>query len=213
MSENESNSAAPPDIPTTPIGETSASSVEPAPEASAPSEEQARLRKDAEALLTAHLNMLRGYMRHLTTSPEDAEDLAQEVCVEALKNPQILFRGSDAGAYLRGIARHLASRHHRRKQRDAVIEEIIDLAWGAYPRAGPGQTEQTEEPEQHALQRCLAKMQGRLRRMLAWRYEQNLTSNQIAEKLHMSSEAVRMALARTRQALAKCIRQQGRARG
>ena len=81
-----------------------------------------------------------------------------------------------------------------------MIEEIIDLAWGAHPRASE------QEPEQHALQRCLAKMQVRLRRMLAWRYEQNLTSKQIAEKLHMSSEAVRMALARTRQALAKCIR-------
>ena len=162
---------------------------------------QAQIRVDAEAVLTAQLTMLKGYLRHLTGTAEDAEDLAQEICLEALKNPGILFRGADTGAYLRGIARHLASRHHRRIRRDAMIEEIIELAWEAHPRP------LDQNSEHQALAVCLGQLPSKLRRMVLWRYDEGLNSTQIGERLSTSGDAVRMALGRARQALSQCIKQ------
>jgi hypothetical protein len=34
-----------------------------------------------EALLTEHLTMLRAYLQHLPSSPHDADDVFQDVCV------------------------------------------------------------------------------------------------------------------------------------
>jgi RNA polymerase sigma-70 factor, ECF subfamily len=171
------------------------------------SDETQKLKQDAEALLTQHLPMLKGYVRHLLSSPEDADDLTQEICVEALKNPDILFRGSEPAAYLRGIARHLASRHLRRASRHALIEDFIDLAWEA-PEEKPDR-----QQEQSALKKCLEKLPDRLRCMVLWRYDDGMNSTQIAERFNMSSDGVRMALARARQTLSKCIRQRTDAAG
>jgi RNA polymerase sigma factor (sigma-70 family) len=162
----------------------------------------AQISIDAERILQAQTTMLRGYLRHLVASADDAEDLAQEVCLEVLKNPQMLMRGDDCGAYLRGVARHLASRHHRRIQRDALLEEFIELAWHK-----PIAPEATSAGEQLALSACLEQMPEKTRNMVLWRYDDGLTSSEIATRMSTSSEAIRMALARARQALSKCIKQ------
>jgi RNA polymerase sigma-70 factor (ECF subfamily) len=178
-------------------------------------------RNAAETALSQQMVMLRGYLRHLV-GPDHAEDLAQEVCLEALKNPQILFRGADRGAYLRGIARHLASRHHRRIKRELVIEEMIDLAWEAsrvgrasLPATGEGDAgaEARSTSEQQALKACLEQMPEKTRSMIVWRYDEGQNAAQIAVRMKMSGDAIRMALARARQALSKCIRQRMAAGG
>ena len=160
-----------------------------------------KTQSDAEKILAGQLPMLTGYLRHLVSSIEDAEDLAQEVCLEAIKNPEIIFRGADCGAYLRGIARHLSSKHHKRIQRTLAIEELIDLAWETPSEHIDRQT------EQRALKSCMAALSEKLRSMLLWRYNENLNSTVIAERLSTTADAVRMTLARTRQSLSKCIRQ------
>jgi DNA-directed RNA polymerase specialized sigma24 family protein len=47
-----------------------------------------------------------------------------------------------------------------------------------------------------------------MRRVLDWKYRDGQTSLQIAARLATTAEAVRMALMRTRQALARCISEQ-----
>src|SRR5207248_1080515 len=100
-----------------------------------------------------------------------------EVCLAALKNPQILQRGENCGAYLRGIARHLASGHHRRIQREAILEEFIELAWQV--SAAP----ESSEKEERALQECLEKMPEKTRNMILWRYDDGLNSSDIATRM------------------------------
>jgi RNA polymerase sigma-70 factor, ECF subfamily len=163
--------------------------------------EQLKTQVDAEKILALQLPMLTAYLRHLVGSIDDAEDLAQEVCLEAIKNPEILIRGADCGAYLRGIARHLSSKHHKRIQRTLAIEELIDLAWET-----PAEPVD-RQPEQRALKTCMEQLSEKLRGMILWRYNDNLNSTDIAQRLNSTAEAVRMTLARTRQSLSKCIRQ------
>ncbi|HYG77962.1 MAG TPA: RNA polymerase sigma factor [Planctomycetota bacterium] len=171
-----------------------------------------QIQVDAERVLQSQLSMLRGYLRHLVGSSDDAEDLAQEVCLEVLKNPGILVRGDDCGAYLRGIARHLASRHHKRVQRNAVLEEFIELAWSVGRPDTSADTaaipaEAAMDDQQRALQQCLEQMPERTRGMILMRYDDGLNSNEIGSRMSITGEAARMALARARQALAKCVKQ------
>src|SRR5262245_52750347 len=158
----------------------------------------ANLRAEAEALLDRHLLMVRGYLRHLLSSPADAEDVAQEVCVTVLGDPRILLRGADPGAYLRGICRHLASRHHRAARRPAALEDLFDSVWG-------GPSDENAERVHQALGSCLERAPERVRQLLDWRYRDGLDSRQIAERATTSREAIRMALMRARQALARCL--------
>jgi len=152
------------------------------------------MRTQAERLLETQRAMLAAYLRHMVNSPHDAEDLLQDVCVAVLEKPALLLRGSDPGAYLRGIARHLSSHHHRRIVLDPVLESVMEVAW-----------EQPEAVDNSDLKRCLGKLTGRIRQLLTWRYEELLNSTQIAERLKTTPDAVRMALARGRLTLAKCL--------
>lgn len=116
-----------------------------------------------------------------------------------LASPAILLRGDEPGAYLRGIARHLASRHRRRYQRHRALEELIELSWQAAPPPPD------DGPEQAALTACLGELSERLRGMFDLRYQQGLNAREVGERLGLSSEGVRMALMRGRQALARCL--------
>ena len=150
-----------------------------------------------QAELDRQLVGLKAYLRHLLP-PDEADDVAQDVCLEVLANPAVLLRGDDPGAYLRGIARHLASRHRRRFPRHQAVEELISLV---YDQAEPADAER----EQAALKACVAALGERLRGMLDLRYQGGLNASQIGERLGLSAEGVRMALMRGRQALARCL--------
>jgi RNA polymerase sigma-70 factor, ECF subfamily len=151
----------------------------------------------ARSELDAELPRLRAFLRHLLPAA-DADDVAQDVCLEVLRSPGVLLRGDNPGAYLRGIARHLASRHRRRYPRHQAVEELIALA---YDRVEPEDTER----EQAALKACVGSLGDRLRQMLDLRYQEGLNATQIGERLRLSAEGVRMALMRGRQALARCL--------
>ncbi len=147
--------------------------------------------------LDVELPRLRAFLRHLLP-PADADDVAQDVCLEVLRSPGVLLRGDNPGAYLRGIARHLASRHRRRYPRHQAVEELVALA---YDRIEP----LDEEREQAALKACVSSLGERLRQMLDLRYHEGLNASQIGERLSLSAEGVRMALMRGRQVLSRCL--------
>jgi RNA polymerase sigma factor (sigma-70 family) len=150
-----------------------------------------------QAELDRQLIGLRVYLRHLLPA-DDADDVAQDVCLEVLANPAVLLRGDDPGAYLRGIARHLASRHRRRYPRHQAIGELIALV---YDQAEPIDVER----EQVALKACFGTLSERLRSMLDLRYQGGFNASQIGDRLGLSAESVRMSLMRGRQALARCL--------
>jgi len=149
------------------------------------------------AALDAELPRLRAFLRHLLP-PADADDVAQDVCLEVLRSPGVLLRGDNPGAYLRGIARHLASRHRRRYPRHQAVEEYLALTWDQVEPEDHTQ-------EQEALKSCMDGLGDRLRQMLDLRYQEGLNATQIGERLHLSAEGVRMALMRGRNALARCL--------
>ncbi len=154
--------------------------------------------RQVRALLDQHHVMLQAYARHLLVSAQDADDVVQDLCLEVLANPGVLLRGDNPGAYLRGILRHLSGRHHRRYRRHQGIEELVEMTWDA------------DEPvdtslETRALRACLDQLGERIRRVLSLRYEEGCNASEIATRVSMQADAVRMALSRGRQTLARCL--------
>lgn len=156
-------------------------------------------RTEARRLLDLHLPMLQGYLRHLLVSAQDADDVAQDVCLEVLATPGILLRGHDPGAYLRGIARHLGRRHRRRYRSHHILDDMVDQAW----------SEPDEVPdlarERQALMHCLDQLNDRVKQMVQLRYEDGLNAGEIGQHFSLSADAVRMALMRGRQLLGRCL--------
>ncbi len=158
-------------------------------------------RSEAEAILNEHGLMLRGYLRHLLSSRHDVEDVYQDIWLSALKSPEMLLRGRDPGAYLRGIARHLASRLQRGQRRSTALEAVTETVW-----ASEENTPQTDETERQALRECLKRISAEQHRILGWRYEELLNASEIGNRLGRSGAAVRMSLGRIRQALSRCMK-------
>src|ERR1043165_4707505 len=149
------------------------------------------------AALDSELPRLRAFLRHLLP-PADADDVAQDVCLDVLRSPGVLLRGDHPGAYLRGRARHLASRHRRKYPRHQAVEEYLALTWD---RVEPDDHAQ----EEAALKACMEGLGERLRHMLDLRYQEGLNAPRIGERLGLSADGVRMALMRGRQVLARWL--------
>ncbi len=156
-------------------------------------------RAEAQRLLDQHLPMLQGYLRHLLVSAQDADDVAQDVCLEVLATPGILLRGHDPGAYLRGIARHLGRRHRRRYRSHHILDDLVDRAWSEPEEAVD------LSRERDALGQCLGQLNDRVRHMVQLRYEEGLNAGEIGQRFELSADAVRMALMRGRQLLGRCL--------
>jgi RNA polymerase sigma factor (sigma-70 family) len=105
---------------------------------------------------------------------------------------------------LKGIARNLCFNYFRRNsrrnrlQREALLELLL--------KAESDELQITAEgPVRSALDICYETLPADSRRMLKLKYEQEMPSQDIAEKLQSTAEAIRVALFRIRHALRECI--------
>ena len=145
------------------------------------------------------------YLLHLVGNPHEAEDLFQDLSVAVLENPAMLRRAGDVFAYLRGVARHLASGRRRMHAKTGEsLRRWTEWAWEADP--GDDSADEDRRRQVAALQHCREGLQETSRKLLTLRYDQGLELKAISEALGSSEGAVKMMFLRVRQALAKCIR-------
>jgi RNA polymerase sigma-70 factor, ECF subfamily len=156
--------------------------------------------------LEGHREMLLTYLVMLVHEPHTAEDLVQEVFAEVLSNPRFALKGDDFGAYLRGMARHLASRHFRKVKLRPKALECIEAAWEPPTiDADPGERESFLAGCKAALERCLQELPKTWRILFDFRYTENRSYADIGAATQMNSAAVRMNMTRIRRRLADCV--------
>jgi RNA polymerase sigma-70 factor (ECF subfamily) len=150
---------------------------------------------------------LRAFIRSLGLRAEVVDDVAQEAFVVAFQKLQTFERGTNFGAWLRTIARFLASRELRREERRQRLlgEEVAGLLVESLEPAHPAAAAEAGV-RMAALQACLAELPERGRRLLQQRYFDNLTPTLIASLEGRTANDVRQALFRLRAALHACIR-------
>jgi len=147
---------------------------------------------------------IRAYIAGMGVPRHDVDDIAQDVYVELYRFSDRIPPGVPPKQWLKGIARNLSLNYFRRTsrrqrlQREALVEIFL--------RAEQEFTSSLSEgPVRRALDGCYEKLPPDSRRLLALRYEQELPSQTIAERLQSTAEAVRVALFRVRASLKQCI--------
>lgn len=148
------------------------------------------------------------YLRYLGASIVEAEDLAQETFLEALRASQRgLFEERSTrqtAGYLRTVGRHRLLMLRRRQQREIKTTDLeaAERVWAETL----GEENQGGWANLTAkLQGCLKKLAGKAGRAVDLHYRLGASRAAIAEELGMKPEGVKTLLRRTRSTLRECL--------
>ena len=160
--------------------------------------------KDFDSILLETQTRIRAYIAGMGIAPHEVDDVAQDVYIEFYKNFDRQPEGVAPERWLKGIARNLCLNHIRRRARrgrlhhQALAEILV----------------RTESKLEHSLEHgtithvldsCVSKLPPKSRKILKLRYEDDLSSQAIADAMKSTSEAIRVALFRIRNGLKECI--------
>ena len=156
-------------------------------------------------LLLANRAMLLGYINVITGDPTLTEDVFQEVSIVVMeKFPDV--RDSDGfRPWSRTIARFQALKAVNKRRANPVIlaSEIIDRldrAWDEHDREDPRASSVA------ALERCIARLTPRAQELVQLRYHEDLSGQQLAERLRKPLNTIYVAISRIHRTLADCVR-------
>jgi len=128
------------------------------------------------------------------TTDADAEDVAQNALIRAWRMRHAC-RSADAKAWLRQIARNESLRAHAAQRAHATLDLVGER--------GEDDAAVETVPERLSVDAALQRLEPLDRRLLALRYEADMTQSRIAELLGMPEGTVKVRLHRARRALAK----------
>jgi RNA polymerase sigma-70 factor, ECF subfamily len=142
------------------------------------------------------------YLFRLTGNYELARDLAQDTFIQAFKgilktNAEISFR-----AWLYRIATNNAYQHHRRKRLISFIPFSVLKSETEFPTGDCT----NDVDETLAIQEALRKVSEEQRSCLVLHLVEGFKYREIAETLNISEDAVRMRVARGKEAFQKVYR-------
>ena len=159
---------------------------------------------DFDAIVRETQAHIRAYIAGLGVPRHDVDDIAQDVYVELYRFANRIPANIPHKQWLKGIARNLCMNYFRRTSRRQRLqrEALVEIFLRAERKESPALSEGAVRV---ALDGCCEKLSPESQRLLALRYEQELPSHQIAERLQSTAEAVRIALFRIRTALKACI--------
>ena len=146
---------------------------------------------------------VRAYLASLGVPLDCVDDLAQEVYLAWFHAPEQRPAEVVPVRWLKGIARRMAlnffrTSKRREDKRLAVVAEL--LATESLEVLVP-----VNQPAEAALEHCLGEVSEKNLAVLRLRYEEELPSHLVGERLGMTAEAVRILLMRLRAALRDCI--------
>jgi RNA polymerase sigma-70 factor (ECF subfamily) len=159
---------------------------------------------DFDAIVRETQVHIRAYIAGMGVPRHDVDDVAQDVYVELYRFADRIPAEVTPKQWLKGIARNLCLNYFRRSSRRQRLqrEALVEIFLRAEQEAS---SPLSEGPVRRALDGCYEKLPAESRRLLSLRYEQELPSQTIAERLKTTAEAVRVALFRVRSTLKQCI--------
>jgi RNA polymerase sigma-70 factor (ECF subfamily) len=150
----------------------------------------------AQASLTAFL---------IASTPQfsDAEDLLQEVAAEIARRFDDYDQTRPFLPWALWVAKIKIADFYRVRERRPVkfVGESLDALSEACDRI-----QETLSDEKWALEKCLSNLTGRSRELLQLRYFDDLSPQEIGERLNLPPGNVRTALSRVRTALTSCVK-------
>lgn len=154
-------------------------------------------------LYTEHEPSLRGFVRSLLPSREDAREVMQDLAVALWRKFETLADHAEFRAWAFGMARMqvLAWRRDQARDRHFFGEEAMEII--------AEQAEQMSsqlDAQREALDDCVAKLPADQRTLVSRAYAPGARMDQLATQLGRSAMAVYKTLHRIRIALVECTR-------
>ena len=154
-----------------------------------------------------HRVELLAYARSLLGNYAEAEDAVQEAMLVVVKKFDQFQEGTSMLAWCRAIVRLEVLRTKQKYQRERslterLLDDAIDAAFDEF------QTAQRRDDAQlwhEALERCLGRVPKHGRRVLQARFVDELSYQQIGQRVGMTLEAVRKALFRLKKQVRLCV--------
>ena len=147
------------------------------------------------------------YARSLLGNYTAAEDAVQEAMLVVVKKFDQFREGTSVLAWCRAIVRLEVLRAKQQRQRERTLAERLldDAVDAAFDEFQTARRRDDREAWHGALERCLGRVAERGRRVLKARFVDELSYQQIAERVGMTLEAVRKALFRVKKQVRSCV--------
>lgn len=139
----------------------------------------------------------------LMRDPHQADDLFQDVCLEAIRKRDEIVDEAHLGSWamqairFRAIDLLRADRRHRRILSEQVVDRL-QASWQTTPAH--------DKPMNEALQQCVGELSPYSRQLVKLRYVDGLGGTEVASVLRRNVEAIYKALSRVHRTLAQCVR-------
>ncbi len=158
--------------------------------------------RQAFALWTQALPTVSAYIHAIVGDRNTRDEVLQAVALLILQRIDQYDATRPFLPWAMTIARNAATDARRRGRR--MPAQLSDAA-GAALAAAMAEVSDTERARLVHLSACLARIQGRARKICDYRYRAGLTSSRIAELLSLQPNTVAKALQRMRDDLRVCI--------
>ncbi|QDU56710.1 sigma-70 family RNA polymerase sigma factor [Aeoliella mucimassa] len=145
---------------------------------------------------------LRTYVIALLQDVNDAEDILQEVSLEAIKSYSSFDPSRCFQKWLFGIARNRVRRYYRSKKQNSNL--IFDTDTMLLLEAGVEHSQDQLEAQRQALRTCIRRLSQHSRYLLSLRYTQNRSAESIAADYSCNANTVYQRLTRIRAKLRAC---------
>ena len=162
---------------------------------------------DLSAMLMRQRTALLAFILASVRNYHDAEEILQEVCVVVCRKADQFKPGTNFLAWVRTIAARTMLSYRRRNHKTIAVDPHVleGLNRGAESR----EREARNLAERiHSLNQCLKRLPSRLRKLLQFHYQDQLSIETIAERGGREVGAVYKALLRTRASLRECVQRQ-----
>jgi len=155
------------------------------------------------AIVQEHQRAVRSYLSRLAPDASTADDLAQEVFLEAFQVLERIDPQRDLRNYLLGIARNRARMAWRKQYSRREISG--DELFNALESRASVENLATNDDRLEHLRACLARLGPKALEIFQLHYNDELRCEEVAERLNMTAGSIRSVLTRGRDALRNCI--------
>ena len=176
-----------------------------------PNEEIRRLIEGEESAITAfvsrHQASVRGFTAMWAPSADEADDIAQEVFLAALRSMDRFSPDRDMKSWLLGIARNLTRQAWRRAARlpESVGPESLDAILEHHALTLHREREAVENDRLAALRRCIGSLPENLGAIFQEYVVEGASSAELGELLKTTAASARALISRIRRDLRACI--------
>ena len=158
-----------------------------------------------ETLVREHADMLMVYLRAALGDVPEVDDLFQETMIVAWRRLDDFDQTRSFAAWLRGIARHLLSTHHRQQFQRRCTTATLDQLECRLAQLGRQQGDSWQE-KLSILEQCVQALPDHYRDVVTTRYFQQVAVHHLCSQLSISLDAAKKRLQRTRALILDCMK-------